>query len=160
MTEAAIAQFQVTKMILGTNLDGITHEESLIGPARGGNCINWVVGHMVTAYNHLLEGIGGEGLWDATRQALYDRGSEPITAERAVPIAELAADFATAHDRVVERIAALTRDELAAPAPFSPVSNPKETIGSLIGLLAFHQSYHTGQTGILRRVAGLDSSLK
>ena len=94
------------------------------------------------------------------RQALYDRGSEPITAERAVPIDELAADFARAHDRVVERLAALTPEELAAPAPYSPVSNPKETVGSLVGLLAFHQSYHTGQTGILRRVAGLDSSLK
>lgn len=160
MTETAIAQFQVTKMILDINLDGITHEESLVGPEKGGNCLNWVVGHMVTAYNHLLDGIGGEGVWDAERQALYDRGSKPITAERAVPVAELAADFAAAHDRVVERIAALTPEELASPAPYSPVGNPEETIASLIGLLVFHQSYHAGQTGILRRVIGRESSLK
>lgn len=160
MTEAAIAQLQVTRMVLDINLDGITHDESLVGPDRGGNCINWVVGHMVTAYNHLLPAIGGDSVWDGERQALYDRGSAPITAELAVPISELAADFASAHDRVVERVAALTPEELAAPAPYSPVSNPEETIGSLIGLLAFHQSYHTGQTGILRRMVGRDSALK
>ena len=77
-----------------------------------------------------------------------------------MPIDTLMADFATAHDRVVERVAELTPEELAAPAPYSPGGNPDETVGSLIGLLAFHQSYHTGQTGILRRVLGHESSLK
>ena len=160
MTETAITQFEVTKLILGINLDGITHEESLVSPARGGNCLNWVVGHLVGAYNNLLEGIGGKSVWDAERQALYERGSEPITAERAAPVEELVADFATAHDRVVERVAALTSEELAAPAPYSPGGNPDETVGSLIALLAFHQSYHTGQTGILRRMLGHESSLR
>ncbi|MFQ5349951.1 MAG: DinB family protein, partial [Thermoanaerobaculia bacterium] len=152
MNSVALTQFEVAKMVLQMNLEGVTHEESLISPASGGNCLNWVVGHLVSAYNKLLPGIGGESVWDAERQALYDRGSDPILAERAVPFDLLMADFAAAHGRVVERVAALTANELAAPAPYSPVNNPDETLGSLINLLAFHQSYHTGQTGLLRRV--------
>lgn len=160
MSKAAVTQFEIAKMVVQVNTEGISHEQSLISPSEGGNCLNWVVGHLVAAYNDLLKGIGGESVWDAERQALYGRGSEPILAERAVPIDLLLADFATAHGRVVERVAALTPDELAAPAPYSPLNNPDETVGSLIGLLAFHQSYHTGQTGLLRRVAGHAGAIK
>ena len=154
MSATAVTQLEIARMLLRMNLEGVTHEESLIGPAAGGNCLNWVVGHLVTAYNNLLPGIGGQPVWDEARQAVYDRGAEPITAEAALPLEQLLADYEEAHARVVGRIAELTDDELAAPAHFSPIQNPDETIGSLIDLVAFHQSYHTGQTGLLRRIAG------
>jgi uncharacterized damage-inducible protein DinB len=44
----------------------------------------------------------------------------------------------------------------AQTAPFSPSGNPKETVGSLMGVLAFHEVYHVGQVGMLRRWAGLE----
>ena len=154
MTEAVTGQLELSKLLLDLNVEGVTHEESLIGPRPGGNCLNWVVGHLVSAYDLLLPAIGGERVWDDERLALYNRGTDPITPERAAPFEELVTDFATAHRRVVERLAALTPEELATPAPYSPISNPEETIGSLLGLVAFHQSYHVGQTGVLRRVAG------
>lgn len=33
--------------ILRLNVAGLTHEESLIQPRPGGNCLNWVMGHLL-----------------------------------------------------------------------------------------------------------------
>jgi hypothetical protein len=42
---------------------------------------------------------------------------------------------------------------LAEKAPFSPTNDPNETVGSLIAGFVFHDAYHAGQTGLLRRIA-------
>lgn len=41
------------------NLDGVSNEESLFIPQPAGNCINWVVGHIVAARNTALNLAGG-----------------------------------------------------------------------------------------------------
>jgi hypothetical protein len=46
------------------------------------------------------------------------------------------------------------------PAPFSPSKNPKETLRSLLTTVLFHQAYHSGQTGLLRRIAGKEGAIK
>jgi uncharacterized damage-inducible protein DinB len=46
------------------------------------------------------------------------------------------------------------------PAPFSPTNNPKETVRSLLATVFFHQAYHVGQTGLLRRIAGKEGAIK
>ncbi len=38
--------------------------------------------------------------------------------------------------------------------PDGPTGNPEETVGSLLAVVMFHQAYHSGQLGILRRIAG------
>lgn len=53
-------------------------------------------------------------------------------------------------------LALLTDERAAQKAPFSPSGNPDETVGSLMGVLVFHETYHVGQVGMMRRLAGLD----
>ena len=43
-----------TRNVVRLNLEGISHEQSLIQPQPAGNCSNWVVGHLVTIYNKVL----------------------------------------------------------------------------------------------------------
>jgi len=136
------------------NLDGVSQEESLESPQPGGNCLNWVVGHLVASRNDLLETLGQERLWDKKRDELYKRGSEPMTAENARPLSELIDALKSSHAAVVAGLAAVTPERMAEPAPFSPGGNPDETVGSLLAVFAFHEAYHVGQTGVLRRVAG------
>jgi uncharacterized damage-inducible protein DinB len=59
-----------------------------------------------------------------------------------------------ANDRIDQGLATLPDDALDRPAPFSPGNDPNETVGSLISTVLFHQTYHGGQLGVLRRVAG------
>ncbi len=154
------AQLETAKWALHTNVAGLTHEQSLVTPEAGGNNLNWVVGHLITAYNGLLPAIGGEPVWSDEQAEPYKRGSEPLAPEKAMPFDRVLADFDTAHDRVVAGIAVLDDEALATPAPYSPSNNPDETLGSLLQIVAFHQSYHVGQSGILRRVVGHEGAIQ
>ena len=57
-------------------------------------------------------------------------------------------------------LAGLTSDLLAAKAPFSPSQDEKETNGSLLAGLVFHEAYHNGQLGTLRRLSGAAGVIK
>ena len=37
------------------NLDDVTNDESLLQPPGAGNCLNWVLGHIVAARNTVLK---------------------------------------------------------------------------------------------------------
>ncbi len=69
----------------------------------------------------------------------------------------------TAWDEATRRIdaglAGLAPEALDQPAPHSPGNNPNETVRSLLSVTFFHQAYHAGQTGILRRIAGKEGAI-
>ena len=154
MQQTLAMQLEATRNVLHANVADLSHEDSLHTPTPAGNSLNWVVGHLVSTYDMLLSALGGEQLWSEGQSEPYKRGSEPVNAETATDFESLLRDFDAAHARVIERLGAVTEDELAAPAPYSPTGNPDETVGSLAGLTAFHQAYHVGQTGLLRRICG------
>ena len=135
--------------------DGITHEESLIEPQPAGNCLNWVVGHLLTVYNSALPMLGQEPVTSKESIAEYERGSPPLEeSAQVVAMDKLLAWWDTAHARIDAGLAALPADALDKPAPFSPTDNPKETVRTLLSTIMFHQAYHTGQTALLRRIVG------
>ena len=95
--------FEYTYNTTVQNVSGFGHEESLAQPKLGGNCLNWVVGHMVATRNLILDLLGQERVWDEKRFARYDRGSAPIADDTdAAPWNEILADL----DRSQERIRA------------------------------------------------------
>ena len=160
MQNTLAAQLGFAKSVLHANVEGLGHEDSLTPLEPGGNNLNWVVGHLISAYDNLLSALGGEPVWSAEQGAPYKRGSDPVTAENAVAFDRLLSDFGTAHDRVLARLAAMSAEELAAPAPGSPTGNPNETLGSLAAVTVFHQAYHVGQTGLLRRLIGMPGAIR
>lgn len=148
-------QAMLTRAVLRANLDGVTHEESLVQPNAGGNCLNWVVGHLTCIYNRALPLVGQEPAVPPEGLHRYDRGSPPITgAADARALGELTEEWEQVADRFDAGLAALSPDALDQPAPFSPSGDPDETVRSLLSTILFHQAYHAGQTGILRRAAG------
>ncbi len=154
-TSTCLTQLAYIHYCLHRNLEGITHEESLHAAASGGNCINWVVGHLVASRQGWLAALGLEGITSPTVANRYRRGGDPIVdPAEATPIAELLAAFDAGQERLVARLGAMPEDELDSPAPFSPGNNPDETWRSLNAGLCFHEAYHVGQTGVLRRWLG------
>jgi len=87
-------QARLTHGAVRTNVDGLTHEDSLLQPQPGGNCLNWVVGHLLFVDQRMLRRLGQ-----------------------------------------------------------TPVMSDLHT-------LIFHQAYHAGQTGILRRLAGKEGAIR
>jgi uncharacterized damage-inducible protein DinB len=91
----------------------------------------------------------------------YDRGTAPIVnPAEALDLQELRAAWETAAERWDAGLAGFAAHTLDQPAPFSPSGNPEETVRSLISTVAFHQAYHAGQTGILRRIAGKEGAIR
>ncbi|HEY3927708.1 MAG TPA: DinB family protein [Candidatus Koribacter sp.] len=141
------------------NCAEVTHEESLVRPQPGGNSMNWIVGHLLCVYNNVLPMLGQPPVMLTEKLKRYDRGSQQVTAETALPFEELLAGLKEAIDRWDAGLAAATNEALDRKAPFSPFNDPNETVRSVIGFLMFHQGYHTGQTGVLRRVIGKAGSM-
>lgn len=161
MNEMLMMQLEVIKGIFKVNTDGVTHGESLRQPAESGNCMNWISGHLVTAYNSILPTLGEERVWSESQDEIYKRGSDPLSGpEGAVEFDEICDAFDTAHQRVIQGLGNLAAERLAEPAPYSPGNNPDETLGSLLYLIAFHQAYHVGQLGLGRRVVGRVGGVK
>ena len=146
--------FRMTQTIVKMNLDGISHEESLIAPPAG-NCLNWVLGHLVCVFENVLPALGASPVLAPKALKRYDRGTPPITNPAdAWKLEDLLAAFDRATDAMDSALAHLTPEKLDSPAPFSPRNKPDETFRSVLTLVAFHQAYHSGQLGVLRRVAG------
>lgn len=157
LSEIGIYQQQagMTHGVIRANTAGLTQEDSLVQPRPEGNCLNFVVGHVVNVYDKVLPLVGQQPVMgDAV--ARYERGSRPITdAAEALQIDELLAAFDTQTERFNAGLATLTPEALERPMP-GPDSGGEltETTRSLLGTILFHQAYHAGQTGVLRRIAG------
>jgi DinB superfamily len=148
-------QARTTERVVQMNVEGITHEESLIRPEPGGNCLNWVIGHLACVYNNVLPLLGQNSVVQKSVLKRYERGAAPLEiADEAVALDELLATITEAVNRFEAGLAGLTPERLDEPAGFSPTNNPNETVRSLLATVCFHQAYHAGQTGTLRRLAG------
>lgn len=153
-------QAMVTHEVVRRNVEGLTQEESLIQPNPGGNCLNWVVGHLVAIYDQALPLLGQKPVREDGSLKRYDRGTPPLeNPAEALELSELMSIWKEATDRVQAGLATLSPEDLDRPAPHSPSNNPDETVRSLLSTIFFHQAYHAGQTGILRRIAGKEGAI-
>lgn len=154
-------QAQMIREVVRRNVDGFTQEESLLQPAPAGNCQNWVVGHLLCIYNQVLPLLGQEPVLEKDALAQYARGSSPLAdPASALDFQQLLTSWAEANERIDAGLSGLTAEVLDRPAPHSPSKNPNETVRSLVSTVLFHQAYHSGQTGLLRRMAGKEGAIR
>jgi len=147
--------FGISHQALHVNIEGVTHEESLRQPRPAGNCLNWTVGHIVASRNGVLHAMGHDLTWSAEEAARYKRGSAPITAPgEAKPFEKLVQDLDRSQERIQSGLGALTEADLAKPY------SDKQTVGEWIAFLHFHEAYHVGQTGLLRRIVGKEGAIR
>lgn len=152
-------QFEFSYNVFQQNTAGIDHDASLKLPPVAGNNMNWVGGHLVSARCGLLGLFGITPVWDEAKRERYGRGSSPMIPEDAQPWDAIRAALAKSQDLLREGFAAITVEELLAPLP--PDANPFQ-VGNLaeyIGTYAFHEAYHVGQLGVIRRTYGMDGAI-
>jgi hypothetical protein len=139
MNETLLAQqFELNHHVAHANLEGISHEESLVHPAPAGNCLNWVLGHVVATRNVLMDILGEGPVWSLAEAEPYQRGARPpLDAARAIPLADILAAFDRSQDTLRRRLPSASPDDLLT-----------------VARLSFHESYHLGQCGLLRRLLG------
>ena len=156
-----VFQLELCARVFGKNVGDVSHEESLAAPKQGGNCLNWVVGHMTRTRNLALASFAGKSPYAMEDFAAYDdrRGAE-FSRATALPIDELRRRYKAMQEPLVRAIGSMPAEVLAAKPPRNMTGDPNETIGSNLATFVFHESYHVGQTGVLRRVAGKPGVIK
>jgi len=143
---------------LKVNLEGITQEESLTQPQPAGNCLNWVVGHILANRASMLNLVGQEPVWTEEEAEPYKRGSEPIAdANQATNLDEIVGLFEASQERLLTGLAEISSAGLQAPAPGG---KEDQTVETSLALLVFHEAYHVGETGILRRLLGHSGAIQ
>jgi len=145
--------FGVNHRALELNVNGLSHEDSLVQPPRGGNCLNWVAGHVVANRNSILGLVGEQPIWSEAETEPYKRGSAPIQdGSRARKFEHIVADFVRSQERLRAGLARMTEEDLAK-------KKGDETVGATLHFLQFHEAYHIGQMGLLRRMAGKEGAI-
>ena len=133
-------------MVLNRNLKDITHEESLLTPAQGGNSINWLLGHIIISRDDIRELIGLDKLY-GDEMKMYHRGAEAAGPAELFQFGKLIEMYNDGQHILEEKI---KNTDL----------RDNDEKYRMVTFLAFHEAYHTGQTGILRRIIGKEGAIK
>lgn len=140
--ETLIYLFRVTFSTFNRNLGGITHEESLQSP-HSGSSVNWIAGHLLLTRGQILQRLDETPELPMEELKMYERYSAGI-AENPMPLEQIITLFAKTQDHLLTTLHA---KELS-PEVF------KQT-----AFLQFHEAYHCGQLGIMRRVLGKSGAI-
>ena len=159
MNARELAQlYAYNDFVINANTEGVSDDESLLQPSPAANCMNWILGHIVRHRNLILKYAGGEPVVPEARITRYDKGSAPMTdAGDAIAFSELLASYRQSHERLTARLAILSPERLAETA--GDAKEPDKTVAQMLAGLMFHEAYHAGQLGILRRLIGKQGAL-
>lgn len=146
--------------IIQRQVKDLTHEHSLLQLPFRGNCLNWVVGHITQSRNKMLRLVDEASVWTPEQNARYDTNSTPITPDdEALRFERILADLAVAHQRLIDRLETLSPEDLTLPAKPVIEGFPPMTTGQFLHSLLWHETYHVGQTEILRQLAGTNDKV-
>lgn len=136
-----------TYFVITMNIEGITHEESMIFPNGEVNCMNWILGHLIYISNPLLNILGEESVWDSEKFSFYNRGEIALDhKDKLISFEDLKSYLKQSQDKLEAQLNTLER--------FKP------EMGKDISTLSLHEIYHSGQLGYLRRILGKPGAIK
>jgi len=148
--QALAERFAFNDRFLDMLTEGFTDADWLrrAGP---GNHAQWLLGHLASTRRAALRGFG-EKVEEQPWERHFGMGHEPTAESDDIAPALLREAF-------IKNGAALRRwlgalDEAQAAAEFRPFPDGSRTVAGVAHFLHFHESYHLGQIGLLRRMCG------
>jgi hypothetical protein len=117
-----------------------------------GHDTRWIVGHLAVYRCRVASWTGQPGPaveWESS----FQRGSSPAAVPDSMEPSLLLAEFHAAHARMVLGWPTLT-DAALQQALGRKLPDGSDTIGGAICFMVWHEAYHLGQLGLLRRLVG------
>lgn len=149
----AIGIFEQDLSVIKKQTQGLTHEQSLLQPPVRGNCLNWVLGHILTNRQEVLEAVGAKGVLSAEQFKRYCYGSQPVCGDGPdiIRLEKLLEMLEESQVRLRQALSSVSAEVLAQERSLGP---NRMNCEELVYFLAWHDAYHTGQTELLRQLAG------
>ena len=143
--------YEFTSMLVHNLVDGLTQEETLIQLPFEVNCLNWVLGHIVTNRSHTLEVVGAEHAWQDKVRELYNTGTENINVgDRSIHV-DVLLKYLDESVELIKGALENVSDEYLSEN-FSNYRGEKTREAHLSGF-HWHETYHIGQLEIFRALA-------
>lgn len=141
--------FETWQWVVEVQTEGLSQKDLMLQPQPGGNCMLWVLGHMVQSMKDIVMAIGATEPVGYEAYERFERTSEPLLEdEPGLPdLAKIREDFTA-----LSKLAAETLENQADSYFNEPGWNG--TKGATILFFSFHMSYHAGQLEYLRNLAG------
>lgn len=134
-------------------VEGLSHADSLLQPQPGGNCLNWVMGHLVVNLVDILKVLDGVPPADLPDLSHYGYGSEPVCGEDSgvLKLPVLLESYSQLTNIITDRVAQMTTSDFDEEIDFW---QGKSRRGYVAFFYFFHHTYHLGQLEPLRNLAG------
>ena len=151
--------FERNTWIVMAHTEGLSHEDSLIQTGFRINCLNWTLGHILDGRGRVLETLGKDRIVSAEATERYRRESEPVLSD-GPGILPLSGLLTALQETQAAITAALGVLDVAAMAEEIESGDGEETsLGASLHFDYFHDTYHTGQTELLRQVTGVGDQI-
>lgn len=152
--------YQMNYNYLKVNIEGISSGESLKRPEPGGNSLNWVLGHIVNSRDLILKMIDQQPVLSQSQAAPYDRGAKPEKDRDLMDLEDILSALAETQDRLVNGLNNLTEEQLRKADADREEEWQRQSLADQLVFLHFHEAYHLGQTGLLRRLTGKEGAIR
>lgn len=149
--EALVTAFERNANYVHTHLAGLSHAEALIQPPAPGNCILWIMGHIVCYRNYILGALGEPPVLPEAQAARFARGSALVLADEPglARLETLMEAFDQAQTQLAAGLRRLTLEQAAEVITQRDFTLPR---AELVMSYMRHESYHTGQFELLREI--------
>jgi hypothetical protein len=149
--ESVTLIFKLNNEMVQRSLDGVSDADCWRRPTGNGNPLGWLAGHATISRAGLLKKLGHS--YDCGLGDLFNRGAAPSTPEAYPPRSVIEAAWKQSRQEMRAAFERLTEASLAAP-PSGQTFSGVTTMADLIAFYAFHESYHVGQMGYVRKLLG------
>ncbi len=140
--------------LLKTALENLSEEEL---HRRGGpqsNSMLWITGHLALSRCRMLKLTGGDR--DFPWSDLFSRGSAMQTPNDYPALDQVLESWDKTSGLLLAALPKMTPEQLFAKSPQSLPGDDKSVRGAL-SFLVYHEAYHMGQMGYLRKMLGYES---
>jgi hypothetical protein len=156
--EQLVDGFAVNLQLIQLQVEGLEHADSLVQTPYNINSLNWVLGHIAVNRDNVLRLLDQAPLLNEAETDRYKRDSDPIKAdsETIISLERLLDILVRGQEALDTAVARLTEAELERQIQ---VGGHTMTVANRMHGFYFHDTYHTGQTDLLRQVAGVNDKV-
>ncbi len=150
--EGLVTAFTRNAGYFHAHLAGLTHADAVVQPPVAGNCILWIVGHIICYRNYILEITWQPAVLSGAEAQRFAKGSAPVLADEPnlTRLEVLSNAYDTAQNLIIEGIRRLTPEQSIEVVHQNDFVLPRV---DLIMSYMRHESYHLGQLELLREIA-------
>jgi len=144
-------QFRITTNLFIKAMADVDKAEGMRRPGPASNPLLWLAGHVIHFRTRMLTLLGAPR--DFPWGSIFDTGAKVGAASIYPNPEELVAKWEEISEVLMDRLSALTEEDLAKP-PTARVPSTDASLRGAIGYFSLHEAYHVGQMGYVRKWLG------